>query len=164
MEVFLIFPKSQQAKQELAQELAKFQSEQVLKNVQKLPCSTEQKLELVDAASKHLKAQKCYIRKRADRHGTPVCTFCICFSLNLAPQGSYRAARFLQAPAERKVSHADRLPPTVFWIPPVCRRAHRKAGRLCCLQLCAQLQGFLTLFSFFMRQIRDHAVVVAQRG
>ncbi len=32
MEVFLIFPKSQQAKQELAQELAKFQSEQVLKN------------------------------------------------------------------------------------------------------------------------------------
>lgn len=58
MEVFLIFPKSQQAKQELAQELANFQSEQVLKNVQKLPCSTEQKLELVDAASKHLKAQK----------------------------------------------------------------------------------------------------------
>ena len=58
MEVFLIFPKSQQAKQELAQELAKFQSEQVLKNVQKLPWSTEQKLELVDAASKHLKAQK----------------------------------------------------------------------------------------------------------
>ena len=58
MEVFLIFPKSQQAKQELAQELAKFQSEQVLKNVQKLTCSTEQKLELVDAASKHLKAQK----------------------------------------------------------------------------------------------------------
>ena len=58
MEVFLIFPKSQQAKQELAQELAKFQSEQVLKIVQKLPCSTEQKLELVDAASKHLKAQK----------------------------------------------------------------------------------------------------------
>ena len=54
MEVFLIFPKSKQAQQELA----KFQSEQVLKNVQKLPCSTEQKLELVDAASKHLKAQK----------------------------------------------------------------------------------------------------------
>ena len=58
MEVFLIFPKSQQAKQELAKELAKFQSEQVLKTVQKLPCSTEQKLELMDAASKHLKAQK----------------------------------------------------------------------------------------------------------
>ena len=58
MEVFLIFPKSQQAKQELAQELAKVQSEQVLKTVQKLPCSTEQKLELMDAASKHLKAQK----------------------------------------------------------------------------------------------------------
>ena len=58
MDVFLIFPKSQQAKQELAQELAKFQSEQVLKHVQKLPCSTEQKLELVDAAVKHLKVQQ----------------------------------------------------------------------------------------------------------
>ena len=45
-------------REELAQELAKFQSEQVLKNVQKLPCSTEQKLELVDAAVKHLKAQQ----------------------------------------------------------------------------------------------------------
>lgn len=58
MEVFLIFPKSQQAKQELAQELANFQSEQALKSIQKLPCSTEQKLELVDAAVKHLKAQQ----------------------------------------------------------------------------------------------------------
>ena len=58
MEVFLIFPKSQQAKQELAQELAKFQSEQALKSIQKLPCSTEQKLELVDTAVKHLKAQQ----------------------------------------------------------------------------------------------------------
>lgn len=50
MEVFLIFPKSKQAQQELGQELAKFQSEQALKNVQKL--------ELVDAAVKHLKAQQ----------------------------------------------------------------------------------------------------------
>lgn len=55
---FLIFPKSKQAQQELGQELAKFQSEQVLKTVQKLPCSTEQKLELVDAAVKHLKEQQ----------------------------------------------------------------------------------------------------------
>ena len=54
MEVFLIFPKSKQAQQELGQELAKFQSEQALKSIQKLPCSTEQKLELVDAAVKHL--------------------------------------------------------------------------------------------------------------
>ena len=58
MEVFLIFPKSPQAKQELARELAKFQSEQALKSIQKLPCGTEQKLELVDAAVKHLKAQQ----------------------------------------------------------------------------------------------------------
>ena len=58
MEVFLIVPKSRQAQQELSQELAKFQSEQALKSIQKLPCSTEQKLELVDAAVKHLKGQK----------------------------------------------------------------------------------------------------------
>ena len=44
--------------EELGQELAKFQSEQALKSIQKLPCSTEQKLELVDAAVKHLKAQQ----------------------------------------------------------------------------------------------------------
>ena len=56
MEVFLIFPKSKQSQQELGQELAKFQSEQALKSIQKLPCSTEQKLELVDTAVKHLKA------------------------------------------------------------------------------------------------------------
>ena len=58
MEVFLIFPKSKQAQKERGQELAKFQSEQALKSIQKLPCSTEQKLELVDAAVKHLKAQQ----------------------------------------------------------------------------------------------------------
>ncbi len=58
MKVFLIFPQSKQAQQELSQELAKLQSEQALKSIQKLPCSTEQKLELVDAAVKHLKAQQ----------------------------------------------------------------------------------------------------------
>ena len=58
MEVVLIFPKSKQVQLELGQELAKFQSEQALKSIQKLPCSTEQKLELVDAAVKHLKAQQ----------------------------------------------------------------------------------------------------------
>ena len=58
MEVFLIFQKSKQAQQELGQELAKFQSEQALKSIQKLPCSTEQKLELVDATMKHLKGQR----------------------------------------------------------------------------------------------------------
>lgn len=58
MDVFLIFPKSQQAQEELGQQLAKFQADQALKNIQKLPCGTEQKLELVDAAVKHLKGQK----------------------------------------------------------------------------------------------------------
>lgn len=58
MDVFLIFPKSQQARKELGQQLAKFQADQALKNIQKLPCSTEQKLELVDASVKHLKAEQ----------------------------------------------------------------------------------------------------------
>ena len=58
MEVLLIFPKSRQSRQELTRELARFQAEQALKTVRKLPCSTEQKLALVDAAAKHLKGQK----------------------------------------------------------------------------------------------------------
>lgn len=57
MEIFLIFPKSPQAKEEIGQTLAKFQADQALKHIQQLPCSTEQKLELVDAAAKHLKNQ-----------------------------------------------------------------------------------------------------------
>ena len=55
MKVFLIFPKSKQAQQELGQELAKFQSEQALKRIRKIPCSTGQKLKLVDAAIEHLR-------------------------------------------------------------------------------------------------------------
>ena len=50
MDVFLIFPKSQQAQKGLGQQLAKFQADQARKNIQKL--------ELVDAAVKHLKAQQ----------------------------------------------------------------------------------------------------------
>ena len=63
MEVFLIYPKSEQAQKELAHELAKFHAEQALKNILKLPCSTEQKLELVDAVVKHLKEQayECFL-------------------------------------------------------------------------------------------------------
>ena len=57
MEVFLILPKSPQAQKELAYELAKFHAEQALKYILKLPCSTEQKLELVDAVVKHVKSQ-----------------------------------------------------------------------------------------------------------
>ena len=57
MEVFLILPKSPQAQKELAYELAKFHAEQALKYILMLPCSTEQKLELVDAVVKHIKSQ-----------------------------------------------------------------------------------------------------------
>ena len=58
MEVFLIYPKSEQAQKELAHELAKFQAEQALKSLQKLPCSTEKKMALVDNAVKNLKAKQ----------------------------------------------------------------------------------------------------------
>ena len=75
MEVFLIFPKSQQANQELAQELAKFQSEQALKSVQKLPCSTEQKLELVDRRREASESAAIIHSKRADQPQQPVCSF-----------------------------------------------------------------------------------------
>lgn len=57
MEVFLIYPKSEQSQQKIAHELAKFHAEQALKRIMKMPCSTEQKLELVDAAVKHLREQ-----------------------------------------------------------------------------------------------------------
>lgn len=46
MEVFLIMPTTPEGKAKLSKELAKFHAEQALKMVQKLPCSTEQKLEL----------------------------------------------------------------------------------------------------------------------
>ena len=58
MEIIMILPKSKQAQRELGQELAKFQSEQALKRIRKLPCSTGQKLELVDVAIEHLITQK----------------------------------------------------------------------------------------------------------
>ena len=58
MEVFLIFPKSKQAQQELGRSWRSSSPSRALKTVQKLPCSTEQKLELVDAAVKHLKAHQ----------------------------------------------------------------------------------------------------------
>ena len=73
MEVFLIFPKSRQAQQGLGR-AGEFQSEQALKSIQKLPCSTEQKLELVDAAVKHLKAQQ-YTQQASRPASQPVCSF-----------------------------------------------------------------------------------------
>ena len=44
MEVFLIMPTTPEGKAKLSKELAKFHAEQALKMVQKLPCSTEQKV------------------------------------------------------------------------------------------------------------------------
>ena len=58
MEVFLIMPTTPEGKAKLSKELAKFHAEQVLKMVQKLPCSTEQKLELIDEAIKSLRSKQ----------------------------------------------------------------------------------------------------------
>ena len=57
MEVFLLFPKSLQAKKELSDQLAKFQANQALQYIQKLPCCTEQKLELIDTVARDLNSQ-----------------------------------------------------------------------------------------------------------
>ena len=58
MEVFLIRPTTPEGKAKLSKELAKFHAEQALKMVQKLPCSTEQKLELIDAVVEHLRSKQ----------------------------------------------------------------------------------------------------------
>ena len=44
--------------QELEKTLARFHAEHAQKMIEKMLCPTEQKLELVDAAVKHLKAQQ----------------------------------------------------------------------------------------------------------
>lgn len=58
MEVFLIMPTTPEGKAKLSKELTKFHAEQALKIVQKLPCSTEQKLELIDAVVEHLRSKQ----------------------------------------------------------------------------------------------------------
>lgn len=58
MEVFLIMPTTPEGKAKLSKELAKFHAEQALKMVQKLPCPTEQKLELIDAVVEHLRSKQ----------------------------------------------------------------------------------------------------------
>ena len=58
MEVFLIMPTSPEDRAKLSYELAKFHAEQALKMVQKLPCPTEQKLELIDAVVEHLRSKQ----------------------------------------------------------------------------------------------------------
>lgn len=58
MEVFMIMPTTPEGKAKLQHELAKFHAEQALKMVQKLPCPTEQKLELIDAVIESLRSKK----------------------------------------------------------------------------------------------------------
>lgn len=58
MEVILIMPTTPEGKAKLSKELAKFLAEQELKMVQKLPLSTEQKLELIDAIVEHLRSKQ----------------------------------------------------------------------------------------------------------
>lgn len=58
MEVFFIMPTTPEGNAKLSKELAKFRAEQALKMVQKLPCPTEQKLELIDAVVEHLRSKQ----------------------------------------------------------------------------------------------------------
>ena len=58
IEVFLILPKTQQGKEELQKTLARFHAEHAQKMIEKMPCPTEQKLELVDAVVNGIKAER----------------------------------------------------------------------------------------------------------
>ena len=58
MEVFLHPPRTRQGRSELRKTLARFHAEHAQKMIEKLTCPAGQKLELVDAAVKHLKKQK----------------------------------------------------------------------------------------------------------
>ena len=54
MEIFIALPKSPQGKTQLQKEFAKFHAEQAKKMIERLPCPTEQKLELLDSVIQHL--------------------------------------------------------------------------------------------------------------
>ena len=58
MEVILIMPTTPEGKAKLSKELAKFHAEQALKMVQKLPLSTEQKVELIDEVVKSVRSKQ----------------------------------------------------------------------------------------------------------
>ena len=58
MEVILIMPTTLEGKAKLSKELAKFHAEQALKMVQKLPLSTEQKLQLIDEVVKSVRSKQ----------------------------------------------------------------------------------------------------------
>ena len=51
----MILPSTPQGKAELKKELAKFHADHIQSVVQRLPCPVEQKLELIDAITDHLK-------------------------------------------------------------------------------------------------------------
>ena len=51
----MILPSTPQGKAELEKELAKFHADHIQSVVQRLPCPVEQKLELIDAITDHLK-------------------------------------------------------------------------------------------------------------
>lgn len=51
----MILPSTPEGKAELEKELAKFHADHIQSVVQRLPCPVEQKLELIDAITDHLK-------------------------------------------------------------------------------------------------------------
>lgn len=66
MEAFLFMPTTPESKTELGEELAKFHASQALKIVQRLPCPTKKKLELIDAVIKSIRSEQYGISKEAD--------------------------------------------------------------------------------------------------
>lgn len=54
IEIFMVLPKSPQGKAQLQKEIARFHAEQAKKMIERLPCPTEQKLELLDSVVQHL--------------------------------------------------------------------------------------------------------------
>ena len=55
IEIFMVLPKSPQGKAQLQKEIARFHAEQAKKMIERLPCPTEQKLELLDSVDKESK-------------------------------------------------------------------------------------------------------------
>jgi len=50
----MVLPKSPQGKAQLQKEIARFHADQAKKMIERLPCPTEQKLELLDSVVQHL--------------------------------------------------------------------------------------------------------------
>lgn len=57
-DVIMILPETQPGRTELQKTLARFHAEHACKMIEKMPCPTEQKLELINAVLDDIKAEK----------------------------------------------------------------------------------------------------------